>query len=120
MNERRMSVLDYEIGVIYHPNFEESLWNITDIGETVLGYSESTVRTNVVGAGRIQGSKAWRNICDKVVKRGDGYYARPRDLINFFRDTVAVGTIRFREKAELLLNRNFLMELKNVWSSISQ
>ena len=57
MNERRMSVLGYEIGMIYHPNFEESLWNVTAIGETVLGYSEATVRTNLVGVGRIQASK---------------------------------------------------------------
>ena len=120
MNERRMSVLGYEIGMIYHPNFEESLWNVTAIGETVLGYSETTVRTNLVGVGRIQASKAWSNICDKVVKRGDAYYARPGAIINFLNDTVDVGTMRFKEKAELLLNRNFLTELKNAWSTISQ
>ena len=120
MNERRMSVLGYEIGMIYHPNFEESLWNVTAIGETVLGYSETTVRTNLVGVGRIQASKAWSNICDKVVKRGDAYYARPGAIINFLNDTVDVGTMRFKEKAEFLLNRNFLTELKNAWSTISQ
>ena len=120
MNERRMSILGYEIGMIYHPNFEESLWNVTAIGETVLGYSETTVRTNLVGIGRNQASKAWSNICNKVVKQGDAYYARPRDIINFLKDTVDVGTMKFKEKAELLLNRNFLIELKDAWSTFSQ
>ena len=120
MNERRMSILGYKIGMIYHPNFEESLWNVTAIGETVLGYSEATVRTNLVGIGRNQASKAWHNICNKVVKRGDAYYARPGDIINFLKDTVDVGTMKFKEKAELLLNRNFLIELKDAWSTFSQ
>lgn len=115
-----MRVLEYDIGMIYHPNFEESLWNVTTIGETVLGYREPTVRTNLDGVGRIQGSKAWRNLCDRVVKRGDVFYARPRDIINFLKDTVDVGRSEFPEKAESLLNRNFLIALKNAWNTISQ
>ena len=120
MNEIRMRVLDYEIGMIYHPNFEESLWNVTTIGEMVLGYSEATVRTNLVGVGRNQASTAWSNIHEKIKERGDAYYARPGDIISFLEDTVDMGAIRFREKAEFLLNRNFLMELKNAWSTFSQ
>ena len=120
MNERRMRILGYEIGMIYHPNFEESLWNVTTIGETLLGYSEATVRTNLVGVGRNQASTAWSNIHKKIVERGDAYYARPGDIINFLEDTVDVGTVRFKEKAEQLLNCNFLIELKNAWSTFLQ
>lgn len=120
MNERRMRILGYEIGMIYHPNFEESLWNVTTIGETVLGYSAATVRTNLVGVGRNEASEAWNNIHKKIVKRGDAYYARPGDIINFLEDTVDIGKVRFKEKAEFLLNRNFLIELKNTWSTVSQ
>ena len=120
INERRMNILGYKIGMIYHPNFDESLWNVRVIGETVLGYSAATVQTNLVGIGRNEASKAWSNIHNKAEKRGDAYYARPGDIINFLKDTVDVGAMRFKKKAELLLNRDFLIELKNAWATISQ
>ena len=116
MNEKRIDVLDCKIGMIYHPNFEESLWNIADISETLLGYREPTVRTNLVGAGRNQASKAWEYIHSKVAERDGAYYARPRDIISFLENTVDVGGIKFKERAESLLNGDFLVKLRNAWS----
>ena len=118
VNEKRVDVLCYKIGMFYHPNFEESLWNVTDICEVILEYAESTVRTNVEGGGRPQASKAWANIHKKVEERGDAYYARPRDIANFLEDTIDVGGTKFKEKAECLRKCDFLMKIEDAWSSV--
>ena len=120
MNGKRIDVLDCKIGMIYHPNFEESLWNIADISETLLGYSEPTVRTNLIGVGRNQASKAWKYIHSKAEERGGAYYARPHDIASFLEDTVDVGGTKFKERAESLLNDDFLVKLRNAWSTFSQ
>ena len=117
-NVTQMLILGYKIGMLYHPDFEESLWDFTYIGEIPLGYAESTVRTNLVGVGRQQASKAWENICNKVEERGSAYYARLGDVVNSLEDTIVVGDTKFRDKAESLLNRYFLVELENAWSTV--
>ena len=120
MDVKRIDVLGCKIGMIYHPNFEESLWNIAHISEDLLGYAKSTVRTNLVGVGRNQASKAWEGIHSKKEERGGVYYARPRDIVSFLEDTVDVGKIKFKERAETLLNGDSLVELRNAWSTCSQ
>ena len=120
MSAKRIDVLGCKIGMIYHPNFEESLWNIAHISEDLLGYAKSTVRTNLVGVGRNQASKAWKGIHRKKEERGSAYYARPQDIVSFLEKTFDVGKGKPKERAEALLNDDFLVELRSAWSNRSQ
>lgn len=120
MNKKRIDVLGCKIGMIYHPNFDESLWDIGYICENLLGYSEPTVRTNLKGVGRIQASKAWNNIHREVEERDGAYYARPPAIVKFLNHTVDVGRTEFKERAISLLNDDFLVKLKNAWFAFSQ